>query len=96
MCLLYQMTQILLNQMLGTPGDASRECVGQGVANLASGALGSMGGCVTIGQAMINVGSGAKLRFSSCWAAFILLLIVLVGYPIIDLIPVAGPSTPSP
>jgi hypothetical protein len=59
------MTQILLNQMLGTPGDASRECVGQGCANLVAGAFGSMGGCVTIGQAMINVGSGSKLRYDS-------------------------------
>ena len=84
------MTQILLNQMLGTPGDASRECVGQGVANFVAGAFGSMGGCVTIGQAMINVGSGAKLRFSSVWAAFILLIIILVAYPIIDLVPVSG------
>ena len=84
------MTQILLNQMLGTPGDASRECVGQGVANFVAGAFGSMGGCVTIGQAMINVGSGAKLRFSSVWAAFVLLIIILVAYPIIDLVPVSG------
>ena len=84
------MTQILLNQMLGTPGDASRECVGQGCANLVAGAFGSMGGCVTIGQAMINVGSGSKLRVSCVWAALVLLLIILAGYPVIDLVPVAG------
>ena len=84
------MTQILLNQILGTPGDASRECVGQGCANFVAGAFGSMGGCVTIGQAMINVGSGSKLRFSCVWAALVLLVIILVAYPIIDLVPVAG------
>ena len=76
--------------MLGTPGDASRECVGQGCANLVAGAFGSMGGCVTIGQAMINVGSGAKLRVSCVWAAFVLLMIILLLYPVIDLVPVAG------
>ena len=43
-----------------------------------AGDMGSMGGCVTIGQAMINVGSGARLRFSSVWAAFVLLLIILL------------------
>jgi len=48
------------------------------------------GGCAMIGQSMINVTSGGKMRISGVTAAVVLLLIILVASPIIDLIPMGG------
>ena len=39
------MTQQLVNERTATGGDPNRECIGQGMANVFAGALGSMGGC---------------------------------------------------
>ena len=84
------MTQQLLNEMTGKKGDPSRECLGQGIANLASGMLGGMGGCAMIGQSMINVKSGGLSRVSCISAAFFLLVVIMFASPIINIIPVAG------
>ena len=84
------MTQQLVNGRTATGGDPNRECIGQGMANVFAGALGSMGGCAMIGQSMINVTSGGKLRISGIAASLVLLMIILVASPIIDLIPMGG------
>ncbi len=84
------MTQQLLNEMTGSKGCPSRECVGQGIGNVVSGILGGMGGCAMIGQSMINVKSGGVTRISSISAALFLLVVIMFAYPIINLIPIAG------
>lgn len=43
-----------------------------------------------IGQSMINVTSGGKLRISGITASLVLLIIILIASPIIDLIPMGG------
>ena len=63
-----------------TGSNKSRECVGQGVANFVTGFLGAMGGCAMIGQSVINVTSGARVRLSTFFAgASLLFLIVVLG-----------------
>ena len=57
----------------------NKECVGQGVANVATGFFGGMGGCAMIGQSMINVNSGGRGRLSGISAAFSLLAFILVA-----------------
>jgi len=57
---------------------------------MVSGLLGGMGGCAMIGQSMINVKSGGVTRISSVSASLFLLIVIMVGYPIINAIPVAG------
>lgn len=84
------MTLTLVDQITGTEGSPIRECLGQGLANVMSGLFQSMGGCAMIGQTMINIGAGSKMRVSGTVAAFVLLLIVLVGEPIIELIPLGS------
>ena len=70
--------------MVGDRGGASQECVAQGVANVATGFFGGMGGCAMIGQSMINVNSGGRTRFAAVASALFLLLFILVASPIID------------
>ena len=62
------MTQSLVDDLTDTRSDRNQECIGQGVANVATGFIGGMAGCAMIGQSMINVKSGGRGRLS-CFAA---------------------------
>lgn len=75
------MTAKLVDDVTDTHSDKSREARGLGIANLASGFFGGMGGCAMIGQTMINVkASGARTRLSTFPAgAFLLVLVVGLG-----------------
>ncbi|QDR70990.1 SulP family inorganic anion transporter [Pseudomonas sp. BJP69] len=74
------MTATIVDDLTDTPSDKNRECKGQGVANIASGLLGGMAGCATIGQSIINVKSGGRSRLSSLAAGvFLLLMVVFLG-----------------
>eukprot|EP00401_Gymnodinium_catenatum_P063614 CAMPEP_0117560412 /NCGR_PEP_ID=MMETSP0784-20121206/53861_1 /TAXON_ID=39447 /ORGANISM="" /LENGTH=624 /DNA_ID=CAMNT_0005357817 /DNA_START=90 /DNA_END=1964 /DNA_ORIENTATION=+ len=84
------MTLSLIDEITKTKSSTIQECVGQGVANVLCGAFGGMGGCAMIGQSMINISSGARNRISSTCAALFLLVIVLLAYPVINIIPVSA------
>ncbi len=84
------LTLEIIDEMTNTKGNNNREAFGQGLGQFLSGMLGGMGGCTTIGQSMMNLHSGGYTRLSSSIAAFFMLLIILVAYPLINLIPVAG------
>ena len=71
------MTQSLVDDLTDTASDKNQECIGQGIANTATGFIGGMAGCAMIGQSMINVKSGGRGRLS-CFAAGVLLLIMIV------------------
>ncbi len=74
------MTASIVDELTDSPSNKNRECVGQGVANIASGFIGGMAGCAMIGQSVINVKSGGRGRLSTLSAGvFLLLLLVLVG-----------------
>ena len=74
------MTASIVDDLTDTNSNKNRECVGQGVANIASGFLGGMAGCAMIGQSVINVKSGGRGRLSTLAAGvFLLLMIVFIG-----------------
>lgn len=84
------LTMTLIDEMTETRGMASRECKGQGLANLACGFFGAMGGCAMIGQSMININSGGRGRLSGITAAVTLLAFILFTGPYIEMIPLAA------
>ena len=84
------LTLNLVGEMLGKRGGASQECIAQGVANTVTGFFGGMGGCAMIGQSMINVKSGGRTRLAGIAAALFLLLFIVLGSPVIELIPLAA------
>ena len=84
------LTLNLVGDLTGKRGGASQECIAQGVANTVTGFFGGMGGCAMIGQSMINVKSGGRTRVAGIAAAVFLLLFILVGSPVIELIPLAA------
>ncbi len=84
------LTATIIDDLTDTGSDKNRECRGQGIANLATGFLGGMGGCAMIGQSVINVKSGGRTRLSALVAgAFLLFLIVVLG-PWVAQIPMAA------
>ncbi|MEL7098905.1 MAG: SulP family inorganic anion transporter [Pseudomonadota bacterium] len=84
------LTLNLVGDMTNQRGGASQECIAQGVSNTVTGFFGGMGGCAMIGQSMINVKSGARTRVAGVAAALFLLTFILVGAPLIELIPLAA------
>ena len=74
------MTASIVDELTDTASNKSRECAGQGIANIASGLLGGMAGCAMIGQSVINVKSGGRGRLSTLTAGvFLLVLVVFLG-----------------
>ncbi|WP_407548483.1 SulP family inorganic anion transporter [Streptomyces sp. Pv4-95] len=84
------MTAKLVDEITDTHSDKTRECVGQGIANIVTGFLGGMGGCAMIGQTMINVKNGARTRLSTFLAGFFLLILCIVLGPVVSRIPMAA------
>jgi len=84
------LTLTLIDDITGTRGRGNRECVGQGIANTATGFFGGMGGCAMIGQSMINVNSGGHQRLSGISAALFLLAFIMFASGLIEKIPMAA------
>ncbi|MFN3462494.1 MAG: SulP family inorganic anion transporter [Terricaulis sp.] len=72
------LTAQIVDDLTDTTSDKSRECGGQGLANIVSGLLGGMAGCAMIGQSVINVKSGGRGRLSALTAGLSLLFMILV------------------
>ena len=83
------LTLNLVDALTDTRGQANRESLAQGFANFVTGFFSGMGGCAMVGQSIINIKSGGRGRLSGITAAVVLLLIILVGAPLIEQIPVA-------
>jgi len=71
------MTATIVDDFTDTKSDKNRECVGQGLANVATGFIGGMAGCAMIGQSVINVKSGGRTRLSTLIAGTVLLILVV-------------------
>jgi sulfate permease, SulP family len=73
----------------GSFGDTSRDFVGQGAANIASGLLtgGVVGGSVQ--ATALNVGSGARTRWSAVVTGAFMIAVILVAAPLVAQVPLA-------
>ena len=84
------MTLSLVDELTETRGNANRECVAQGGANIITGLFGGMGGCAMIGQSIINIKSGGRNRLSGIVAALTLLAFILFASSLIEQVPIAA------
>ena len=84
------MTATIVDDMTDTKSNKNRECVGQGVANIATGFIGGMAGCAMIGQSVINVKSGGRGRLSTLVAGVVLLILVVFLGDWVKQIPMAA------
>ncbi|WOJ93835.1 SulP family inorganic anion transporter [Congregibacter variabilis] len=84
------MTATIVDDLTDTKSNKNRECVGQGIANIASGFIGGMAGCAMIGQSVINVKSGGRGRLSTLVAGVFLLIMVVFADAWVSQIPMAA------
>ncbi|MBT9395405.1 SulP family inorganic anion transporter [Hymenobacter sp. NST-14] len=84
------LTLTVVDEMTDTRGRGNQECVALGLANVASGLTGGMGGCAMIGQTMVNLESRGRGRLSGVVAALALALFVVAGSGLIERLPLAA------
>ncbi len=84
------MTANIVDDLTDTTSDRDQECVGQGLANTATGFIGGMAGCAMIGQSIINVKSGGRGRLSCATAGVMLLFLIVVLGDFVARIPMAA------
>lgn len=84
------LTQQLVDSITERRTETHTECIAQGVANVATGFLGGMGGCAMIGQSMINVNAGGRTRVSGLTCAACLLGFIVIGSALIEAVPLAA------
>jgi len=84
------MTATIVDDLTDTKSDKNQECIGQGIANTATGFIGGMAGCAMIGQSIINVKSGGRGRLSTFLAGAFLLFLILVLGDFVRVIPMAA------
>jgi sulfate permease, SulP family len=84
------MTLNLIDELTETRGNANKECLAQGGANIVTGFFGGMGGCAMIGQSLINIKGGGRGRLSGIMAALTLLIFILFASGLIEQVPIAA------
>ena len=84
------LTLNMVDEITNTKGNSNREAAAQGIANITNGFFGGMGGCAMVAQTLVNLGAGARTRLSAIIRALTILVIILVGGPVIEQIPMAA------
>lgn len=84
------LTLSMVDEITNTKGNANKESVAQGLANMTNGFFGGMGGCAMVAQTLVNLNAGSKTRLSGIIASVTILIIILVGAPFIEKIPMAA------
>lgn len=84
------LTLNLVDEITSSKGNSNRECLAQGTANIANGFFFGMGGCPMIAQTLVNLSAGSRARLSGIIGALTILIIILVGAPVIELLPMAA------
>jgi SulP family sulfate permease len=84
------LTLSMVDEITDSKGSANKESVAQGLANITNGFFGGMGGCAMVAQTLVNLNAGSRARLSGIIASITILIIILVGAPFIEKIPMAA------
>lgn len=84
------LTLNLVDEITASKGNGNRESIAQGIANITNGFFTGMGGCPMIAQTLVNLSAGARARLSGIIASITILVIILVGAPVIERVPIAA------
>jgi SulP family sulfate permease len=84
------LTLSMVDEITNTKGNSNREAMAQGTANIVNGFFGGMGGCAMVAQTLVNLDAGARTRIAAVVGAIGILLVILVGGPVIEQIPMAA------
>ena len=83
-------TCVVLDALTRSRHDPNRELIGQGLANLASGAVGGVPGAGTMGATLVNVASGARTRLAGALEGIFALVAFLALGSLIAWVPIAA------
>jgi SulP family sulfate permease len=81
---------VVLDALTRSRHDSNRELIGQGLGNLASGAIGGIPGAGTMGATLVNVSGGASSSFSGMIEGMLSLLVFLLLTGLISWVPVSA------
>ncbi|WP_418122518.1 SulP family inorganic anion transporter [Chryseobacterium sp. PTM-20240506] len=84
------LTLSMVDEITNSKGNANRESVAQGLANITNGFFAGMGGCAMVAQTLVNLNAGSRARLSGIIASITILIIILIGAPFIEKIPMAA------
>jgi sulfate permease, SulP family len=84
------LTLSMVDEITNSKGNTNKESVAQGIANITNGFFGGMGGCAMVAQTLVNLNAGSRARLSGIIASITILIIILVGAPFIEKIPMAA------
>ncbi len=84
------LTLTLVDEVTETKGSSNKECLAQGAANITNGFFGGMGGFAMIAQTFVNLDAGSRSRLGPAIGAITILIIILIGAPVIEKIPMAA------
>lgn len=84
------LTLSMVDEITDSKGNANKESVAQGIANMTNGFFGGMGGCAMVAQTLVNINAGSRARLSGIIASVTILIIILFGAPFIEKIPMAA------
>ncbi|SIQ85549.1 sulfate permease, SulP family [Chryseobacterium sp. RU37D] len=84
------LTLSMVDEITNSKGNANKESIAQGLANITNGFFGGMGGCAMVAQTLVNLNSGSRARLSGIIASITILIIILIGAPFIEKIPMAA------
>ncbi len=84
------LTLSMVDEITNSRGSANREALAQGTANVVNGFFGGMGGCAMVAQTLVNLNAGSRARLAGIVGAVTILVIILVGAPVIERIPMAA------
>jgi len=84
------LTLSMVDEITNSKGNTNKESIAQGIANMTNGFFGGMGGCAMVAQTLVNLNAGSRSRLSGIVASITILIIILVGAPFIEEIPMAA------
>lgn len=84
------LTLSIVDEITDSKGNTNKEAAAQGIANITNGFFGGMGGCAMVAQTLVNLNAGSRARLSGIIASITILIIILVGAPFIEKIPMAA------
>ena len=84
------LTAQLVDETTNTHSNKNRECLGQGLGNVACGFFGGIAGCGMIGQTIININYGGRGRLSTLTAGTTMLFSIIILNKFVTQIPVVA------
>ena len=84
------LTLSMVDEITNSKGNTNKESIAQGIANVTNGFFAGMGGCAMVAQTLVNLNAGSRARLSGIIASVTILIIILVGAPFIEKIPMAA------